>query len=182
MRKGGKTMRIILKGVLILFVVAMTLASMRVQQTMAADTTFAYDKSPNFTLTLPSWDKSPNTKNPDSVVRLAADPLEVTTLDAGVSVLLQEKPFFKYMPKYVIAFLRRNYDATGLQILYERDIKLSDGTPAYECEIKWNHPAVLLYTYYVHAFKDKKVVTIAVTSDEQIQDTLKKYPLSLKFK
>jgi hypothetical protein len=181
MSKGGRTMKKILKGVLILFVVAIALAFMPVQQTMAADATFTYDKSPNFTFTIPSWDTSPNSKDPNGVLRLTADPLEVTTLSGGVADLSAGKTV-KDLPKDNIAFLRKNYEATGFQTLYERDIKLSDGTPAYEFEIKWNHPAILLYTYYVVVIKDKKVVTISVTSSDPISADLKKYPLSLKFK
>lgn len=172
-------MRKILKGVLILFVVAIALAFMPAQQTMAG--TFTYDKSPNFTFTLPSWDKSPKTRNPNSVVRMTADPDELTTLDAGVSDL-PEGQTFKDLPKDQVAWFEDTYNATNCEILYERDIKLSDGTPAYEWEIKWRHPAVLLYSYNVVAFKDKKKVQITVTSNDKITNNLKKYPLSLKFK
>jgi len=171
----------IFKGVLILCSFTMVLALMPVQQTMAADETFTYDKSPNFTFTIPDWDESPNASSKDVVVRMKADPYEVTTLEAVVMDLPEGKTF-KDLPKDEIAFLVKKYKAANCNTLYERDIKLSDGTPAYEFEIKWNHPDILLYTYLVFAFKDKKMVAISVSTGNPVSNDLKKYPLSLKFK
>jgi hypothetical protein len=48
---------------------------------------------------------------------------------------------------------------------------------------KWDNPSIRdnSYTYRVVAFKDKKTITVGVTSDKQVSDELKQLPLSLTF-
>jgi hypothetical protein len=167
------------KGVLMLLVFTIALAFMPVPQAMA-DETFSY-KSPDFTLTIPSWDKF-KSDNPNSVLRRVAD--QGTQLP-GIEVTVYnqtEGKTFKDSAKALIEVLEDKFNATDCKTLYEREIKLQDGTPAYELEVQWKHPMVLLYTYQVIAAKDKKVVIVGVTSFSQIDDKLKQYPLSLTLK
>jgi hypothetical protein len=173
-------MRTILKGVVILCVFTMALTLITVPRTMAADTETFVNKSPDFTLTVPKWTKS-KSLNTASVLREAMDPLEITTFDATVSDL-PEGQAYKDLAKDMIDYLVDKYKATNCTTLYEKEIKLLDGTPAYELEVKWNHPAILLYTYQVTVFKDKKNISVSVTSNDPIRDELKKIPLSLSFK
>lgn len=172
-------MKTILKGVLVLFVLTLILDFMPGSQAMADET--VSNKEPAFTVTVPSWNNSTKSRNPNSIARKVADPDEVTSLEVSVMPLTEEKTF-KEVTQDVVAFFEDTYDASDCEILYERNIKLSDGTPAYELEVKWQHPAILLYTYEVVVFKDKKMVTVSMTSYEKIPDKLKKYPLSLTFK
>jgi len=171
-------MRKILKGVLALFILTMVMALMPGPQATAADTETFVNKSPAFTLTVPMWSKS-QSRNPNSVLRKALDPMEVTTFDAAVADLPEA---YKDLVKDMTDFLTAQYKAFGFETLYEREIKLKDGTPAYELEMKWNHPAILLYTYEVAVFKDKKMITVSVTSNDPISNQLKEIPLSLSFK
>jgi len=174
-------MRKIFTGVLILCSLAMFLALMPVLQAGAADTETFVNKSPHFTLTVPMWSKSSNSRNPNSILRKTYDPNEVTTFDVAVADL-PEGSSYKNSVKNTIEFLEDKYNASNFETLYEREIKLKDGTPAYEQEVKWRHPAILLYTYQLTVFKDKKMITVSVTSDSKISDKLKEIPMSLTFK
>ncbi len=149
------------------------------QPALAADETYTH-KSPEFTLTVPDWTVV-KSKNPASVLRRAADPYEVTSIDVVVTDLAEGKTL-KDLPKDLIDYLKKEFQAANNRILYEKEIQLSDGTTAYECEVRWNHPAILLFTYQLGVIKDKKVITVSVTTDSKVTDDLKKYPLSLKFK
>jgi len=174
-------MRKILKGVLILCSLTMVLALVPVVQATAEDTETFVNKSPHFTLTFPKWMPSENSKNPDSVLRRARDAWEITTLDVGVSDL-PEGAAYKDLAPGLIEFFKDKYFATNFKTLYEREIKLTDGTPAYELEVKWQHPSVLLYTYELVVFKDKKMVMVSVTDNKEVSDKLKQIPMSLTFK
>lgn len=174
-------MRKIFKGGLILCILTMALALMPVPQATAEDTETFVNKSPHFTLTVPMWIKSSKSLNPATVLRKAMDPMEVTSFDVAV-VDLAEGTSYKTLAKGAIAFFEDNYNATNCEILYEREIKLKDGTPAYEQEVKWQHPAILLYTYQLSVIKDKKLITVAVTDQFNIKDKYKEIPMSLTFK
>jgi hypothetical protein len=173
-------MREILKGVLILLCLPLVLALVWVPQTMSASTETFVNKSPDFILTVPMWSKV-NSRHPASILRKALDPSEVTAFDVIVYDL-PEGHSYKDIGKDMVDYRKDKYKALNFKILYEKEIKLSDGTPAYELELKWKHPEILLYTYEVVVFKDKKIIAISVTSDKQINDKLKEIPLSLRMK
>jgi len=174
-------MRKILKGVLVLCSLTMVLALVPVVQATAEDTETFVNESPHFTLTIPKWTKSENSKNPDCVLRGARDAWEVTTFEADVSDL-PEGAAYKDLAPGLIQFFKDKYFASNFKTLYEREIKLQDGTPAYELEVKWQHPSVLLYTYQLVVFKDKKMVMVSVTDNKEVSDKLKQIPMSLTFK
>lgn len=174
-------MRKIFKGVLILCSLTVVLALMPVLQAAAEDTETFVNESPHFTLMIPKWMQSENSKNPDSVLRRARDAWEITTLDVGVSDL-PAGASYKDLAPGLIEFFKDKYMAAKFNTLYEREIKLQDGTPAYELEVKWQHPSVLLYTYELVVFKDKKMITVSVTDGKQVSDQLKQIPMSLTFK
>jgi len=171
----------VFKGVLILCSLTMILALMPVQQATAADTETFVNESPHFTLTVPKWSKSPNSRNPSCILRRAFDPDEVTSFEVAVAAL-PEGASYKDLANGLIEFLEDKFNASNFETLYEREIKLQDGTPAYELEVKWQHPAILLYTYELVVFKDKKMVTVSVTDGRKISDQLKQIPMSLTFK
>jgi hypothetical protein len=172
-------MRKSLLGVIVLFIFTMVLAPIPALQTTAGAETFV-NKVPAFTLEVPAWTVS-KSASPKSVLRKAEDMMEITTFDVWVEDLPSDKTY-KDLAKDAINYLKSEYTAKNGDVLYEREIKLADGTPAYELEIRWQHPSVLLYTYEVVVFKDKKIVTVSVTSGDPIEDRLKKIPLSLSFK
>ncbi len=172
-------MRKIFKGVLIVCSLTMILALMEVPQATAAATETFVNESPHFTLTIPNWTKSSKTRNPNSILRETLDPDEITTFDVAVADAPEGA---SYKARDLINFLKDKYDGSNFKTLYERETKLQDGTPAYELEVRWNHPAILLYTYLLVVFKDKKMVTISVTDASQISNKLKQIPMSLTFK
>ncbi len=174
-------MRKILEGVSILCGLTMVLALMPVLQATAADTETFVNESPRFTLTVPKWSNSSNSRNPNMVLRRTYDPMEVTTFEVAVADL-PGGASYKDLAKGLIEFFEDKYNASNFKTLYEREIKLQDGTPAYELEVRWQHPAILLYTYELVVFKDKKMVTVSVTDANQISDKLKQIPMSLTFK
>ena len=172
-------MRKIFKGVLIVCSLTMLLAPMEVPQATAASTETFVNESPHFTLTIPKWAKSSKTRNPNSILREALDFDEITTFDVAVA---DAPGGASYKAQNLIDFLKDKYNGSNFKTLYERETKLQDGTSAYEMEVRWNHPAILLYTYMLVAFKDKKMVTISVTDGNQISGKLKQIPMSLTFK
>ena len=107
--------------------------------------------------------------------------MEVTTFEVSVADL-PDGASYKDLAKGLIEFFEDKYNASNFKTLYEREIKLQDGTPAYELEVRWQHPAILLYTYELVVFNDKKMVTVSVTDANQISDKLKQIPMSLTFK
>jgi len=169
----------ILTGFFVLVGITMVLAFMPVSNATAADTEFV-NKSPNFTMTVPDW-KEVKSRNKNSVLRKAFDSFEVTSFDVAVADLPEGKTY-KDLAKEVMDYLTAQYVGKNFSTLYERETKLKDGTPAYELEVKWNHPAIELYTYQLAVFKDKKMITVQVTSDKQINDKLKEIPMSLVLK
>ena len=177
-------MRKIFKGVLILLGITILLSLMPSLPAMAADTeTFVY-KSPYFSLTVPKWRKT-SSRNPNSVLRKALEKSEETSFDVAVSDLSEGKTY-KDLAKDICDRLEDEYGAYNCRTLYERDIKLKDGTPAYELEVKWmlNLPRLTaqLYCYELAVFVDKKIITITVASPSPITDKLKEIPLSLTLK
>jgi hypothetical protein len=175
-------MRRSLKGVLVLFIFTVVLAPIPVLQSTAWAEKFV-NKAPHFTLEVPAdWTVSKGSHpDPNSVLREAQDFLEITTFD----VLVEDLPAgrtFKDLAKIFDDTVKKTYSAMGSEILYEREIKLKDGTPAYELEVKWAHPSLWLWTYEVVVFKGNKQISVTVTTNDKVNDNLKKIPLSLSFK
>ena len=173
-------MRKIFKGVLILCSLTMGLALMLVLQATAADTETFVNESPHFTLTIPKWTKSERSRNPNHVLREARDAWEINTFEVAVADL-PVGASYKDLAKGLIDFYKEKYYASNFKTLYEREITLQDGTPAYELEVKWEHIS-LMNTYELAVFKDKKMITVWVTDANQISDKLKEIPMSLTFK
>ena len=175
-------MRKILKGVLVLFIFTMVLAPITVLQATAWAETFV-NKSPHFTLVVPAdWTVSKGAHpNPNSVLRKAQDFLEITTFDVTVEDLPAGRTF-KDLGKVFADSVKTTYEAMSSEVLYEKEIKLKDGTPAYEMEVKWAHPQLWLWTYEVVVFKGGKQITVTITTNDKLSNELKKIPLSLSFK
>jgi hypothetical protein len=174
-------MKNVLKGVLILAGLALffSLAPIPVLQTSAGAETFT-NPSPKFTIEVPKWKKD-KSLNPASVLRLVTGPDGTPNVDVAVADLT-EGTTFKDFPKSLIAYLGDNYQSSREKVLYEKEITLSDGTPAYEFEVQWDHPAIMIFTYQLVVLKDKKAITVAVSSFAKVSNDLKKIPLSLSFK
>jgi hypothetical protein len=176
----------IMSGLFILFVLTMFLVPGAVcaseQKATAPGTELYVHKSPAFTVTVPSnWAVSDKSQNPACVLRKAYDPDEVTTFEISVADLPKDLAYTDLV-EGLIEFFEDTYGATNCKKLYERNTKLKDGTPAYELEVEWKHPAILLYTYQLVVFKDKKRVWISVTTNSPVSDQLKQIPYSLTFK
>jgi hypothetical protein len=184
--EGGMEMNRIVTGLLVLFFLTMALAPALVfsseQKATPPGTELYVHKSPAFTVTVPSnWAVSDKSRNPACVLRKAQDPYEVTTFEISVADLPKDLAYTDLV-EGLIEFFEDKYGATDCKKLYERDTKLKDGTPAYELEVEWKHPAILLYTYQLVVFKDQKRIWVSVTSGSPVSDQLKQIPYSLTLK
>lgn len=169
--------------VLLLIVAAAPLV-MPALNAKAADTELFIHKSPDFTLTVPKWidQKSHdpnyvfNRNKPNAPTALA---ISVSDLPAGKKISYKDMaPAFK---KVLEA-----QNGSDVKILYDREMKLKDGTPACEIEAKWKlgrwpfHTS--LHSYVVVVLKDKKSIWVCVSDGSPVGDNLKQYPLSLIMK
>jgi hypothetical protein len=173
--KGERTMRTILKCAVLLFILIMALLVMSCANTV--DNELFVHKSPDFTLTVPKWIDQ-KSKNPNSVLWRVPKPglspaLEVTVHD------LPAGRTYKDTPAIFKKGIESQWNGSDVKIIYEREIKLRDGTPAYEFEVKWNYGKWPGRSYVVVVFKDKKSIWACVTDVLWIGDNLKQYPLSL---
>lgn len=173
---GSRTMRTILKGTILLFIFIMALSLMLVSCAKKVDTELFVHKSPDFTLTVPKW-VDQKSQDPNSVFKRQPKPGSATSLDVMVSDLPSGMTFKFLTPGFKSILEQMN--ASKVEILYEREIKLKDGSPAYEFEVKWKAGIWPLRSYAVVGFKDKKIIFVLVNSFWSVGDDLKKYPLSL---
>lgn len=174
-------MKKIHNGVLTLLVFTTALAFMPVSQAMAVDTETFSHKSPDFTMTVPQWTDQ-KSQNPDSVLRRLGNPAGLPVVEVAVSDPPKDMAYPNDLAKVLIKGLEDVWQGSNCKTLYEREIKLKDGTSAYELEVKWDHPAVQIYTYAVYVLKDKKLIGVFVSSIKEVVDELKQYPLSLTLK
>jgi hypothetical protein len=173
-------MRKSLKVVLVLFIFTVVFAAIPALQSKAWAEEFV-NKTPHFTVEVPKWNDTKKNLSPGTVLKRAEDMLELTTLVIMVEDLPANLTVKDLTPAF-IADVERSYSAKLAEVKYEREIKLKDGTKAYEFEVQWDHPSIRLYTYEVVVFKDKKIVRVMITTGDPINDEYKKIPLSLSFK
>jgi hypothetical protein len=168
---------------LLLFMVALSVMS--VSNAKAADTELFIHKSPDFTLSVPKWiDQKSNDPNfvfnrkpkPDASTALA---ISVSDLPAGKRINYRDMaPAFKKVLE--------SQNGSDVKIHYDREVKLKDGTSAYEIGAKWKIGMwpfrTSLHSYVVVVLKDKKSIWVCVTDGLPVGDNLKQYPLSLTLK
>ncbi len=169
-------MKNILKGAVSLFIFMMVLSVMSCANT--ADNELFVHKSPDFTLTVPKW-VDQKSKDPNAVLLRVPKTGSATRLDVSV----KDIPAGRTYKDTTTAFkkgMESLWKGSDVNILYEREINLKDGTPAYEFELKWKYGMWPLRSYAVVVFKDKKAILVVITSLLWVGDNLKQYPLSLK--
>jgi hypothetical protein len=171
-------MRTILKGGVLLFLVIMALSVMSCIK--AVDTELFVHKSPDFTLTVPKW-VDLKSQDPNNILKRKPELGAATNLDVVVHDL-RAGMTYKDTPPVFKKALENLWEGSDVKILYEREIKLKDGTPAYEFEMKWKNGIWPLRTYAVIVFKEKKIILVDITSLLWVGDNQKQYPLSLTLK
>ncbi|MEN6638445.1 MAG: hypothetical protein ABFC95_04520 [Smithella sp.] len=172
-------MRKILKSALPLFIFMMALSVMSCAKT--ADNELFVHKSPDFTLTVPKWVDQKVPQDPYNIFRRQTYAGSPTTLDVAVKDIPAGRTY-KETPTAFKKGLESLWKGSDVKILYEREIKLKDGTQAYEFEVKWKYGMWPLRSYAVIVFKDKKAILVVITSLLWVGDNLKQYPLSLTLK
>jgi hypothetical protein len=177
--KGGSIMRKIFKGAVLLLIFIMA-SSVLVSCAQAVETESFVHKSPDFTLTVPKWIDQ-QSRNPNTVLWRVPKPGLTPSLEVSVTDLPAGWTYKDAAPAFKKG-LERQWSGTDIQILYDREIKLKDGTPAYEFEVKWNYEMWPGRSYAVVVFKDKKVIWACATDILWVGDKLKQYPLSLTLK
>ena len=173
-------MRTILKGAVLLFIFIMALSVMPVSNANAVDTELFVHKSPDFTLTVPKW-VDQKSQDPNAILWRQPKLGSATTLEVAVHDLPAGMTYQDATLVFKKA-LEGPWKASNVKILYEREIKLKDDTPAYEFEVKWKSGIWPLRSYAVIVFKDKKIIEVVVTSFFWVGGNLKQYPLSLTLK
>jgi len=171
-------MRPILKDAVLLFIFIMALSVMSCAK--AVDTELFVHKSPDFTLTVPKW-VDQISKNPNSVFRRQPESASTPTLEVTVTDLPAGWTYKDSVPAFIKG-IESQLNGSDIKIIYEREIKLKDGTPAYEYEVKWNYGMWPLRSYAVVVLNDKNKIWACVTDVLWVGDNLKRYPLSLTLK
>ena len=169
-------MRTILKGAVLLFI--FILAFSVISCAKSVETELFVHKSPDFTLTVPKWIDQ-KSKNPNAVLLRVFKPGSAPTLEVTVADLPAGWTYKDSAPAFIKS-LESQLKASDIKIFYEREIKLKDGTPAYEYEVKWKYGMWPVRSYAVTVLKDKKKIWACVSDVLWIRDNLKQYPLSLK--
>ncbi len=172
-------MRTIFKGALLLFIFIMALSVMSCAKTK--DNELFVHKSPDFTLTVPKWVDQKASQDPYNIFRRQPYAGSGTTLDVALKDIPAGRTY-KETPTAFKKGLESLWKGSDVKILYEREIKLKDGTQAYEFEVKWKVGMWPLRSYVVAVFKDNKAILAVVTSLLWVGDNLKQYPLSLTLK
>ena len=170
---------------------ALFLAIMMVSSVMlafnanAADTELFIHKSPDFTLTVPKWIDH-KSHNPNFVFNRKPKPDAPTALAISVSDLPAHKRIYYKDLAPAFKKILELQNGSDVKILYDREIRLKDGTPACEIEAIWKigrwpfHTP--LHSYVVVVLTDKKSIWVCVTDSLPVGDKLKQYPLSLIMK
>jgi hypothetical protein len=171
-------MRTILKGAVLMFIFIMALSL--VSCAKAVDTELFVHKSPDFTLTVPKWIDQIS-KDPNSVLKRKPESASAPVLEVAVKDIPAGWTYKDSAPAFING-LESQLKGSDIKILYEREIKLKDGTPAYEYEVKWKYGMWPLRSYAVVVLKDKKTICACVTDVLWVGDNLKQYPLSLTLK
>ena len=171
-------MREFIKGAVPLFIFILAFSVMSCANT--ADNELFVHKSPDFSLTVPKW-VDQKTKDPNNIFRRQTYADSPTTLDVAIKGIPDGRTY-----KNTTTAFKNNLESlwrgSNVNILYEREINLKDGTPAYEFEVKWKYGMWPLRSYAVVVFKDKKAILVIITSLLWVGDNLKQYPLSLTLK
>jgi hypothetical protein len=170
----------ILKAAVSMFIICMMALSVMSCANTEDNELFVH-KSPDFTLTVPKWVDQKAPQDPHNIFRRQPYPGAATTLDVAVKDLPAGRSYHE-APNVFKKGLESLWKGSDVKILYEREIKLKDGTPAYEFEVKWKYEIWPLRSYTVIVFKDKKAILVVVTSLLWVGDNLKQYPLSLVLK
>lgn len=168
-------MRTILKAAVLLLVMMMAISVLSCIK--AVDTELFVHKSPNFSLTVPKWIDLKSI-DPNIILKRKPEPGAATSLEVKVHDLRAGMTYQDVPPVFQKA-LETLWEGTDVKILYEREMKLKDGTPAYEFELKWKNGIWPLRTYSIIVFKDKKIILVNTTTLLWVGDDLKQYPLSL---
>ncbi len=171
-------MRTILKSAVLLFIFILAFSVLSCANT--TDNELFVHKSPDFTLTVPKW-VDQKSKNPNSVFRRQPESASTPTLEITVTDLPAGWTYKDSAPAFIKS-LESQLKASDIKILYEREIKLKDGTPAYEYEVKWKYGMWPLRSYAVVILNDKNKIWVCATDVLWVADNLKQYPLSLTLK
>ncbi len=169
----------ILKGAVALFICIIALSVISCANT--ADNELFVHKSPDFTLTVPKWVDQKVAHDTNNIFRRQPNPKSPTSLDIALKDIASDRTY-KDTPTAFKKGIESLWKGSDVKILYEREIKLKDGTPAYEFEVKWKFGIWPLRSYAVVVFKDKKAILVVITSLLWVGDNLKQYPLSLTLK
>jgi len=174
-----------LKRMVLLLIIMVALTVIPLSDARAADTELFIHKSPDFTLTVPKW-VDQKSHDPNFVFNRKPNPDASTALAISVSNLPSDKKIIYTDMAAIFKRVLENQGGSDVQILYDREIKLKDGTTAREVETKWKLGMwpfrTSLHSFVVIVLKDKKAIWVCISDAMPLADNLKQYPLSLTLK
>ena len=95
----------------------------------------------------------------------------------------KNKDDLKILIQGAIASFKTNYKGKNFEVLYSKEIKMSDGTAAFEAEIKWRHPMkITLYSTHVWVKKGQTGLAGVLTNMKPNEDSLKAYLYTITLK
>ena len=170
-------MRIGIKGVTILAVAAIMLTACATGPKAG----YFVNKSPEFNVSYPdSWISAPFA-NENEVLRVK-DARGLPVLTSNVRAMPKGYVLAKDAPEALIDALKM-LGGDQLKIVSKKDIKLVDGTTAYESIVKWNHPMLPgLVSISLATIKGDKVVSVTLTTKGMPSEEQKKIPHTLSFR
>jgi len=89
----------------------------------------------------------------------------------------------KTLTEGAILSLKKNYKGKNFEVIYSKEIKMSDGSQGFEAEIKWQHPMkITLYSTHVWVRKNSVSLAAVLTNMKMNEESLKAYLYTLTIK
>jgi len=156
---------------------------------MQASVTVAEEKSdgreyvnakPAFSIRVPSWGEIE--KQDIDFVALGVGVMKVPQIVVSKAEYYTDGSSAESLANSMIGLLKDRYSGTDFIITYTKEIKLADGTPAFEAGIKWNLPIASLDSCCVWVKKGDTRIAAVISDMIEIKDSLKYYLYTLSIK
>jgi len=135
---------------------------------------------PAFSIIVPSWGE--DEKEAVDYVALGQGVFKVPKFYVMNADYFTDKSNAESLAKAMIEILKDRYGAKDLKITYTKEIKLADGTPAFEAGLEWQHPQTVLYSSCIWAKKGNTKIAVIISDMGNVNESLKAYMYSLSIK
>ncbi len=135
---------------------------------------------PVFSIVVPPWDEA--TKEDIDYVSLGCGLLKLPQIIVSKADYYTDNSTAESLAKSMIKILKDRYSGTDFVITYTKEIKLADGTPAFEAGIKWNVSIASLDSSCVWAKKGETRISVIISDMTEIKESFKLYMYTLSIK